>query len=165
MPIDDTWDECMRGAVALKPQCFADCAHSCCCWCCCSTTHASAPPLMLVLHYAGEPLFYEGEAGGPHAEHVITEDDDEVRTNSHAVQALNNNCTPCPGAFCGPESSAVVACIEQRRLLSVAPAAGGGHHAAAAGHAAGGVATWPHCSAFRLMMCALLLISAARWWP
>ncbi|KAI7842564.1 hypothetical protein COHA_003800 [Chlorella ohadii] len=27
---------------------------------------------------SGEPLFYESEAGGPHAEHVITEDDDEV---------------------------------------------------------------------------------------
>ncbi len=33
----------------------------------------------LFLHpSAGEPLFYESEAGGPHAEHVITEDDDEV---------------------------------------------------------------------------------------
>lgn len=30
-------------------------------------------------HYAsGEPLFYDAEAGGQHAEHVITEDDDEV---------------------------------------------------------------------------------------
>lgn len=46
-------------------------------------------------HYAsGEPLFYEGEAGGPHAEHVITEDDDEVSVTDMCV---GRKIAPCAG--------------------------------------------------------------------
>ena len=50
---------------------------------------------------AGEPLFYEGEAGGPHAEHVITEDDDEVRRLR--CEHLEQLSVPSRSIWLGPQ--------------------------------------------------------------
>ena len=90
------WRRCTARSAAARVGAAASvdaCLLACRACRACSTTPS---PASRALQASGEPLFYEGEASGPHAEHVITEDDDEVGQGRAGVVGVGGSSVAGP---------------------------------------------------------------------